>query len=176
MFDEEKQKSASEPELEIVEAPAGESEPDWADEAKKYQDLYLRSAAEIENIRRRFQKEKEEQARYAGERIVKGLLPVMDNLELALSYVKDDASEEVKCLAEGVRLTLKGMRDVLADNGVKAIEVERGQAFDPNVHEALGHAPDDGIAPGTVCQLVQRGYTLNNRLIRPAKVTVAAAC
>lgn len=176
MFDEEKHNFTSEPELEIVETPSGDNDINWADEARKYHDLYLRSAAEIENVRRRFQKEKEEQARYAGERIVKGLLPVMDNLEMALGYVKDDAPEDVKCLAEGVRLTLKGLRGVLADNGVKVIEAERGQAFDPNVHEALGHAPDDAIAPGSVCQLVQRGYTLNDRLIRPAKVTVAAAC
>lgn len=127
----------------------------------------------MENMRRRFQKEREEQARYAGEQIVKDILPVMDNLELALSYVKDDASAEVKSLAEGIQLTLKGLRNALADSGVKAIEAERGQVFDPNIHEALGQLPETEIAPGTICQPVQRGYTLNDRLIRPAKVMVA---
>lgn len=175
MHDEEKLVSTPETDAEDVQDSGGEAEINWAEEAKKYHDLYIRGAAEMDNMRRRFHKEREEQARYAGERIVRGLLPVMDNLEMALSYVKDDAPEEVRCLAEGVRMTLKGLKDVLAENGVKAVEAERGQVFDPNVHEALGQLPESEIAPGTVCQLVQRGYTLNDRLVRPAKVMVAVA-
>lgn len=175
MFDEERQTSVPETELEAPEAEVECEEKNWAEEASKYQDLYLRGAAEMENMRRRFQKDKEEQARFAGERIVRGLLPVMDNLEMALSYVKEDAPAEVQCLAEGVRLTLKGLQDVLADNGVKPVEAGRGQVFDPNIHEALGQSPDGEVAPGSVSQIVQRGYTLNDRLIRPAKVMVAVA-
>jgi len=175
MYDEERSTSVPETEPDNCAAEAEAAEKNWAEEAKKYQDLYLRGAAEMENMRRRFQKEREEQARFAGERIVKGILPVMDNLELALSYVKDDASAEVRSLAEGVSMTLKGLRNVLADNGVKTVEAERGQVFDPNVHEALGQLPETEIAPGTICQPVQRGYILNERLIRPAKVMVAVA-
>lgn len=150
-------------------------EKNWPEEAQKFQDLYLRCAAETENMRRRFQKEREEQARYAAERLVKGLLPVLDNLELALNYVKDDAPAEVSSLAEGVRMTLKGFLDALADNGVKPVPAERGQLFDPNVHDALGQIPESELPPGSISQPVQRGYTLYDRLVRPAKVMVATA-
>lgn len=175
MFNEEKFTFPSEMEPEEPQVVEGEAEINWPEEAKKYQDLYLRGAAEMENMRRRFQKEREEQARYAGDRIVRGLLPVMDNLEMALSYVKGDAPAEVQSLAEGVRMTLKGLQGVLADNGVKAVEAERGQQFDPNFHEALGQVPESEIAPGTISQPVQRGYIMNDRLMRPAKVMVAVA-
>lgn len=163
---------------EEMESAAGEessAEKNWPEEAQKFQDLYLRCAAETENMRRRFQKERDEQARYASERIVKGLLPVLDNLELALGYVKDDAPAEVASLAEGVRMTLKGFLDVLADNGVKPVPAERGQIFDPNLHEALGQTPESELPPGSISQQVQRGYTLSDRLVRPAKVLVATA-
>ncbi len=148
-------------------------EKDWPQEAQKFQDLYLRCAAEMENMRRRFQKEREDQAKYAGERLLKGFLPVLDNLMLALAYVKEDASDEVKCLAEGVKMTLKGFQDLLAEHGVKAVPCERGQVFDPNLHEALGQTPEADLAPGTISQAVAAGYMLNDRLLRPAKVMVA---
>ena len=152
-----------------------EPEKNWAEEAQKFQDLYLRCAAEIENMRRRFQKEREDQARFASERIVKGLLPVLDNLRLALSYVHEDSSGEVLNLAEGVRMTLKGFEIVLGDNGVKPVEAGRGQVFDPNYHEAMGQIPESDIPPGTISQEIQRGYTLYDRLVRPSKVLVAVA-
>lgn len=151
------------------------AEKNWAEEAQKFQDLYLRCAAETDNMRRRFQKEREDQARYAAERIVKGLLPVLDNLELALGYVKEDAPAEVSSLAEGVRMTLKGLLDVLADNGVQPVAAERGQLFDPNLHEALGQTPESDLPAGAISQQVQRGYNLYDRLVRPAKVLVAVA-
>jgi molecular chaperone GrpE len=152
----------------------GAEQKDWPAEAQKFQDLYLRSAAEMENMRRRFQKEMDDKARFAAEKIVKELLPVMDNLGLALDYVKDDAPAEVLCLSEGVRMTLKGFQDVMADNGVKAVEVSRGQPFDPNVHEAIGQCQESDIPSGAISQEVQKGYMLYDRLVRPAKVIVAA--
>lgn len=169
----EKMTSMDEMETEVTQDR--EPEKNWAEEAQKFQDLYLRCAAETENMRRRFQKEREEQARFASERIVKGLLPVLDNLELALSYVKADASAEVVSLAEGVKLTLNGFLNVLADNGVKPVQAERGQVFDPNLHEALGQLPEADLPPGSISQQVQRGYTLYERLVRPSKVLVSKA-
>lgn len=165
----------SEAEMEPEEEQQSPPEKNWAEEAQKFQDLYLRCAAETENMRRRFQKERDDQARYASERIVKGMLPVLDNLYLALSYVKEDAPSEVQSLAEGVRMTLKGFQDVLAENGIKPVSAERGQIFDPNLHEALGQVPETEIPAGTISQKVQRGYTLHDRLVRPAKVLVATA-
>lgn len=146
------------------------SEKNWQEEALKFQDLYLRSVAETENMRRRFQKEREEQMRFAAERVVKGLLPVLDNLELALSYVKADAPAEVRNLADGVDMTLKGFIDVMADNGVQPVMAVRGQEFDPNLHEALGRLKDTELPPGVISCQIQHGYTLHGRLLRPSKV------
>ena len=150
-------------------------EKDWAAEALKFQDLYLRCAAEAENTRRRFQKEREEQIRFAAERIVRGLLPVLDNLNLALGYVKEGAPPEALSLAEGVRMTLKGLTDFLGENGLKPVPAERGLVFDPNLHEALGQRPETDLPAGAISQEVQAGYTLYERLVRPAKVIVATA-
>lgn len=172
---EEKITSVEEPEAEATEEPAPETEKNWAEEALKFQDLYLRSAAEMENMRRRFQKDREDQSKYAAERIVKGMIPVLDNLILALGYVKPDSPAEAQSLAEGVRMTVKGFQDVMAENGVKSVPAKRGQVFDPNLHEALGQLPETEIPAGTISQLVQRGYTLHDRLVRPAKVMVAIA-
>jgi molecular chaperone GrpE len=148
---------------------------DWAEEARKFQDLYLRSAAEAENMRRRFQKEREETCRFAGESIIRGLLPALDNLGLALGYVRPEAPAEALNLAEGVRLTLKGLMDVLKENGLQPVPAERGLTFDPNIHEAIGRQPETELPPGAISQEVQAGYTLYERLIRPAKVVVSAS-
>jgi len=154
-------------------APADE-EKDWAEEARKFQDLYLRCAAETENMRRRFQKEREEASRFAGETIIRSVLPALDNLGLALGYVRAGASAEALNLAEGVRLTLKGLMDALRENGLKPVPAERGRAFDPNLHEAIGQAPETELPAGVISQEIQAGYTLHERLIRPAKVVVSA--
>lgn len=172
---EERIHSAEEGDIREADESAPEPEKDWAEEAKKFQDLYLRTAAETENMRRRFQKERDEQARYAAESIVRGLIPVLDNLILALSYVKPDSPAEAQSLAEGVRMTVKGFQDVLSDHGLKSVPAKRGQVFDPNVHEAMGQTPETDIPAGAISQLIQRGYTLSDRLVRPAKVLVAMA-
>jgi len=148
-------------------------EKDWAEEARKFQDLYLRCAAETENMRRRFFKEREEMSRFAGEAIIRGLLPALDNLGLALGYVRAEAPAEALNLAEGVRMTLKGLMDTLKENGLRPVSAERGRTFDPHVHEALGQQPETDLPPGSISQEVQAGYTLYERLIRPAKVLVA---
>jgi len=159
----------------IVQEAEDQEELDWAEEARKYQDLYLRSMAEIENMRRRFQKEREETCRFAGETIIRGVLPALDNLGLALGYVRAEAPAEALNLAEGVRLTLKGLMDTLKENGLRPVPAERGQAFDPNIHEAFGQEPETSLPPGTISREVQAGYMLYERLIRPSKVLVAAA-
>ncbi|MDR1085161.1 MAG: nucleotide exchange factor GrpE [Deltaproteobacteria bacterium] len=145
--------------------------PDWEAETKKFQDLYLRALAETENIKRRAKKEQEETCRYAAERLMKGLVPVLDNLHLALSYA-DPSIPQVKSLAEGVRMTLKGFLDFLGEQGFKEVEAEKGQAFDPNVHEALGQEPDPELQDMTIAREVAKGYILGTRVIRPAQVMV----
>ena len=155
-------------------APADE-EKDWAEEARKFQDLYLRAAAETENMRRRFQKEREEISRLAGETVIRSVLPSLDNLGRALDYVRAGAPAEALNLAEGIRLTLKGLMDALKENGLRPVPAERGQAFDPNLHEAIGQEPETELPPGVISRETQAGYALYERLIRPAKVLVSAS-
>jgi len=138
--------------------------------ADKNYDLYVRSQAEIENIRKRFQKDKQDLAKFANETIIKQLLPVADNLEKAIAHTTDENS--LHALKEGVQLTLKGLLDTLEKNGVERVEA-LNQPFDPNFHEAVSEAENNDVEPGTVVNELQKGYTLNKRLIRPAMVVVS---
>jgi molecular chaperone GrpE len=132
-------------------------------------DSYLRSQAEMENMKKRFQKDKQDLVKYGNETLTKQLLPVADNLEMALDHSKDENS--IEALREGVNLTLKGLMNVLEKAGVETVEAV-GAPFDPNFHEAVSEQEDDGAEPGTVLRELQKGYVLNQRLIRPAMVIV----
>lgn len=132
-------------------------------------DNYLRSQAEMENMKKRFQKDKQDLVKFGNETLTKQLLPVADNLEMALDHSKDENS--IEALREGVDLTLKGLLNVLEKAGVELVEAV-GATFDPNFHEAVSEQEDDRAEPGTVLKELQKGYLLNKRLIRPAMVIV----
>jgi molecular chaperone GrpE len=157
----------------MVEDEPGQSEgyTDWVAEAKRLQDLYLRTLAEAENTRRRFQKEKDENSRYASDGVLRDLLPFLDNLNLALAYA-DMENPAVKSLAEGVAMTLKGCLDKMADWGLKEVEVAIGSPFDPNFQEAIGQMPDPNLPDKSVGRLMTKGYAIHGRLLRPAQVLV----
>lgn len=150
-----------------------EVEVDLAEEAAKYKDLYIRSVAEMDNMRRRFMREREDLAKYASEALIKDLLPVLDNLERALAYGLENESPELKGLADGIKMTLNQAWEVLARHGLESIEITKGCEFDPNHHDAIGYEPTSEVPSGTICTEVQRGYKLKDRLIRPARVMVA---
>jgi len=138
--------------------------------SQKNYDLYLRSQAEIENIKKRYQKDQQGLVKFANESLIKQLLPVADNLEKAIDHSKTETS--VDALREGVELTLKALMDVLQKAGVETIDAVGGP-FDPNFHEAVSEVPDDGVETGTVLKDLQKGYTLNQRLLRPSMVVVS---
>ena len=142
-------------------------------EAKRYYDLYLRAQAEIENLKKRFQKEREQFIRFANESLIKDLLNVVDNLERAVEHSKeqDQSLDSIKALKEGIELTLKGMKDVLKKAGLEEFE-SLGKRFDPNYHHAVEQRFDPSAEPGIVVEELQKGYILNGRLIRPAMVVV----
>ena len=133
-------------------------------------DLYVRSQAEIDNLKKRYQKEQQGLVKFANESLIKQLLPVADNLEKAIAHSQNETS--VDALREGVELTLKGLMDVLEKAGVETIEAI-GEPFDPNFHEAVSEMADEGVEAGTVIKDLQKGYTLNQRLIRPSMVVVS---
>jgi len=138
--------------------------------SQKNYDLYLRSQAEIDNLKKRYQKEQQGLVKFANESLIKQLLPVADNLEKAIDHSQNETS--VDALREGVELTLKALMDVLQKAGAETIEAV-GASFDPNFHEAVSEVADDRVAAGTVLKDLQKGYTLNQRLLRPSMVIVS---
>ena len=128
----------------------------------------LRERADTENQRRRMQRELEQARRFANERLLSDLLPVLDSLERGL----EAGGSDVARLREGVELTLKQLLKVAADNGLDVVD-PTGQAFDPQRHEAMSAVPTADRPPNEVVQVFQKGYVLNERLLRPALVVVS---
>jgi molecular chaperone GrpE len=141
-------------------------------EAKRNWDLYVRERAEIENFKKRMQREKVDALRFATEPLVRDLLPVIDNLERAVDHAASGGNGQP--LLEGVRLVLKSALDVLERHGVIRVEASGGGPFDPNHHEAVMQVPDAGRRPNEVVEQYAPGYTLHDRLLRPARVSVSS--
>jgi len=140
------------------------------DQLRQAEERVLRTAADAENFKKRLQREKEEQTRYANETFVRELLPVIDNLERALQHSATAPNQEV--LLEGVNMTLKGFIDTLARFGCTVLEAI-GKTFDPNFHEAVSQEESSKVEPNTVLKELQKGYMLKERLLRPAMVIVS---
>jgi molecular chaperone GrpE len=138
-------------------------------ESDKNYDLYLRSQAEMENMKKRNRKDKEDYLKFSNENLIKEMLPVLDNLEKALSHSENENT--VHALKEGIRLTLKGLKDSLSKSGLEEVKA-LGEPFDPCFHEAVSEMDDPKAKPGIVITELQKGYMLNSRLIRPAMVVV----
>ncbi len=136
-------------------------------------DQALRTQAEMQNLRRRVERDVENAHKYALEKFVGELLPVVDNLERAIQTM-DGNNDDIKAISEGVELTLKSFQDVLVRFKVEAID-PKGQVFDPELHQAMSLLEVPGETPNTVIDVFQKGYTLNGRLVRPAMVVVAKA-
>ena len=132
-------------------------------------DRWKRTAADFDNYKKRVAREREELVTLANERLVKELLPILDDLERALVAA---AEHEEARLEDGVRLVHRSLESLLERNGVQ--EIDTAGAFDPHVHEALLAQPSDADE-GSVIDVVQKGYTLGDRVVRPARVVVAAA-
>jgi len=133
-------------------------------------DKFLRERADLENYRKRVQKEKEEILKYGNESFILEMLPAVDNLERAISHAEGDSA-----VIEGVKLTLSMLLGTLKKFGVTPLESAPGTPFDPALHQAMAQVESADQEPGTVVSEFQKGYTLNERLLRPAMVTVAIA-
>ena len=131
----------------------------------------LRTAAEAQNMRRRAEIDAENARKFAIERFARDLLPVVDNLERALASV-DTTDESMKAVLEGVELTYRSFTDMLERHNLKVINPE-GEPFDPQLHEAMSMVESPDAEPNSVIQVVQKGYTLNDRLLRAAMVVVS---
>lgn len=134
-------------------------------------DQGLRAAAEMQNLRRRAERDVETAHKYALEKFVAALLPVVDNLERALAAIDSD-NAVVRPLGEGVELTHKSLLDVLRQHGVQIVD-PAAQGFDPALHQAVAMVPHPEFAANQVVEVLQKGYTLSERLVRPAMVVVS---
>lgn len=140
--------------------------PDKAEAA----DARLRALAEMENFKKRLQREHDEQLRYATESVLADLLPALDSLDLAIQY--GSREEACKDMLMGVTMTRKLLLDSLKQHGLITVG-EQGEAFNPDIHEAVAYEERDDLDAGLVGSLHQRGYQLKERLLRPAKVSVS---
>ena len=145
------------------------------DEVAKLKDQLLRALAETENVRRRLEQQAEERGRYAVSGFAKDMLAVADNLRRAIDNIPADklaADDLAKKLAEGVELTERGLITALERFGIKRVAAV-GQRFDPHFHQAMMEVETDQAPPGTVVHEMQAGYTIHDRLLRPALVSIA---
>ena len=163
-------------EQEAVQRTASRSQAPDGDEASSLvaanaalEDRLLRTAADFDNYKKRVAREREEYVAFANERLVKELLPILDDLERALTAAEEH--EEAQ-LEEGVRLVHRSLAALLQRNGVT--EIDTSGKFDPHVHEALLSQPSEA-EEGSLIDVVQKGYTLGDRVVRPARVVIAAA-
>ena len=149
------------------------------EELAEANDAKLRALAEVENMRRRMEKEKQENARYGASNLAKGLFSVLDNFDRALMASpkdlknKKDIEKNYISLHEGVELTVKEILTALKQNGIEVISPSKGDIFDHNVHQAMLEVPTNEFKPGCVCEVLQSGYKIYDRLLRPAMVGVS---
>ena len=136
-------------------------------------DAQLRAQAEVENVRRRAEMDVEKAHKFALEKFSNELLPVIDNLERALE-VADKTNPELSAMIEGIELTLKSLLSAVGKFGVEVVG-ETNVPFNPEVHQAMSMMESEDVAPNHVLMVMQRGYTLNGRLLRPAMVAVSKA-
>lgn len=141
-------------------------------DTKTHQEQYLRTLADMDNLRKRTQRDKEEMAKFANEYILREILPVIDNLERAVEHAEQAESNDG--LFEGVQMTLTQFGQLLSKFGVEPVDAV-GQLFDPAYHQAMGQMESEEYPINTVIQQMQKGYQLNQRLLRPAFVLLAKA-
>ena len=144
-------------------------------ERDEWKDRALRAVAEADNVKRRAEREMNDARAYAITRFARDLLGVADNLSRALQAApKENADAAVGGLVTGLEMTEKSLLSAFESNGLTRVAPEAGEAFDPNLHQAMMEQPSDTVAPGQVIQTMQAGYALFGRVVRPAMVVVAA--
>jgi molecular chaperone GrpE len=176
------EETPDQPQAPAVEAPPAAAAPDPAEalakEAADLKDKLLRTLAEMENLRRRSEREVADAKSYGIANFARDVLVVADNMRRALDAVevemRDTADERTKALIEGVDLTERELLKVMEKHGVRRIDPQ-GEKFDPNFHQAMFELPDPNATPGTVVQVMQSGYKIGERVLRPALVGVAKA-
>jgi len=145
-------------------------------EIEHLKDKFLRSSAEIENMRKRSEKQIQEERQYVLTSFAKNLIEVIDNLDRAIIHRPDQnvaQNQEVTVVLQGVEMILNQLKDVLEKHGICEIKVKEGDAFDHNIHQAISYIQTDKYPKGSIAQIMQVGYNIKERLLRPASVSIA---
>jgi len=148
---------------------------DLSAERDELKDKLMRSLAEAENTRRRAERDRKDAEAFGGTKLARDLLEVHDNFDRALASADDAAKEHAASLIEGVELTQRGLLSAFAKHKIEKVAPEVGEKFDANFHQAMFEAPIPGAEPNTVIEVMQAGFTISGRLLRPALVGVAKA-
>ena len=141
-------------------------------ERDQFKEKYYYLAAEMENLRKRAERERTNLIKFGNEKILTELLGVVDNFDLSLGALKSEEDEKVKNILVGVEMVKNQLLDILKQNGLTQIETE-GKTFDPNFHEAMGQREEEGKKENEILEEFQKGYSLNNRVLRASKVIIA---
>ncbi|MBB5514461.1 molecular chaperone GrpE [Rubricella aquisinus] len=144
------------------------------EERDALKDRLLRAFADLENTRKRAERDRRDAENYGGTKLARDLLPVYDNLARALAALTDEQREAAGPVIEGIELTQKELLSAFAKHKIARVSPEVGEKFDPKMHQAMFEAPLPGAEPGTVIQVMTDGFTIADRLIRPAQVGVAS--
>jgi len=162
-------------------APMAEDAPEPDNEVERLraerdalQDKFMRALADAENARKRAQKDRTEAENYGGSKLARDMLPVFDNLKRAVETVTDDQREVAGPLIEGVELTMRELLKVFETHGIRMIDPQVGDRFDPQQHEAMFEAPVPGTTAGEIIQVSAQGFMLHDRILRPAQVGVSS--
>ena len=142
-------------------------------EVKEKKDQLLRALAELENTRRRAERDRRDAETYGGTRLARDLLVVYDNLNRALDAADEELREKHGAFLEGVELTQRELLGAFARHRIEKVSPEKGERFDPHLHQAMFEAPVPGAADGTIIEVMEDGFTIAERLLRPARVGVA---
>lgn len=143
-------------------------------ERDEMRDRFMRALADAENIRKRGERDRREAEQYGGSKLARDLLPVYDNLRRALDTAGEEQRAAAEALIEGVELTLRELTNVMTRHGVVPIAPKPGDAFDPQLHQAMFEAPMPGTRAGDIIQVMTEGFLLHERLLRPAQVGVSS--
>lgn len=143
-------------------------------ERDEFRDRFMRALADAENARKRSDKDRREAEQYGGSKLARDMLPVYDNLKRALETATDEQKNVSGALLEGVELTLRELLNVFGKHGIELISPQVGEKFDPQNHQAMFEAPVPGTKAGDIIQVAAEGFTLHDRLLRPAQVGVSS--
>ena len=143
-------------------------------ERDEMRDRFMRAMADAENSRKRSDRDRREAENYGGSKLARDMLPVFDNLKRAIDTITDEQREAQAALIEGIELTMRELLNVFKKHGIDALAPEVGDKFDPNIHEAMFEAPVPGTKAGDIIQVMNVGFMIHDRLLRPAQVGVSS--